>query len=915
MISLNKISKHYKNPVVNDFSYTFQNRGLIVVLGSSGSGKSTLLNLISGVDLDYQGEIQLDGTNLRLLNQTEQSSFRLNQTGYVFQDFKLLNLLSVKDNVLFNLDAIASVSKSMKEEMLDRALNYVSLMPKKNVAVKSLSGGEKQRVAIARAIVTEPKYLLCDEPTGNLDDKTAIQIFELLKKYSETHLVIVVSHDQEKSYTYADEIIHLQDGNIQSVEKLHSIDEKKLPNTKIQKKKWPRLSLNLLLRAGVRKMKEKKWRSAFVNLLSSSSLLALGVGVMIATTLRNQIVESFNNIVEENEILVSKRNPSPNPYTYYVSTPEDEVRALYEEYGDYCYDMGVMYLNNFNTFFKTYDRVNLRYMEDFKVPLPSFHSALFVNYVWPEEKTINRFYPDFSGELSLDEVIIGITYSQMVTLCQSLQIQRSFEALGAYLEAKEIMLSLEVANTDWEYEDKQVMRLKAVYNSSVSEVYHTSHYFNQNLFEEKMRFPTTLDINATDLAPFTLKKAFTLHTIEAPTDLIEEMTYNARFNDILLERSENFLKDTCVTTDSCLRNVLLVFTLDKNTVNVSDIIYFKRVANAIKAYYPSTYGGYQMHNSGLLAGFVSNIGFSFDEEKIVTVGDYFAKQTEGEMEDFPGVAIGSMTRFNNHGVLFSSDLSNITQGVAPTNYDEIVLSTGLIDYLGIKTNPIGEKLYYCMYSSTLDAVIIHDFVVTGIVNNPQNYLYHFPLFTISFFRDRLGVSSFNLLPTSLVLTFNEGVNMDLLVSELSAAFKDYQFTSPLVEIGKTVDEVMSYVKTIAFIFIGVTLVVTIMLLSLIAYLNTLENKKDVGLLKHLGHPRETIMQYMLSHTLAMALIATGLAILEMLVLQIFMSGAMASLLGGGTVLNISPLPFIIIVVVGLSLPLLITGIITRLSLH
>lgn len=914
MIEIKDVEKKFHDVVIKNFSYQFKNRGLVVILGHSGSGKSTLLNLISGVDNDYQGEIKLDGINLRLLSNKERSTFRLEKIGYVFQDFKLLNLLSVKDNILLNLDAISSITKSTKEEMLAQALNNVDLSNRKNAAIKTLSGGEQQRVAIARAIITEPKYLLCDEPTGNLDDKMAIKVFEVLKKYSENHLVIIVSHDEEKACQFADEIIRIKDGEIVDTKSYHSVNDLQPPNMRLLRKSLPFFSLGLCFRAGRRKIKEKKWRSVFVNLLTSFSLLALGVGIVIGTTLRGEIVSSFKSIINQNEIIVSRNNDDPNPYTSFVASDEMTAQQIYNDYGNYCYGLGVTYLNNFNTFFKTYDRVNFRYQEDFKISLPAFHSALFVNYVWPEEKVINRFYPSYPEQLSLHEVVLGIPYSQMVSLCQALQIQRSFEALGAYIEAKNISITLEVANDEWQYQDKQSLDLKAVYNSSVPEVLHSSHSFNQYLFETEMRFPTSLDISATDLAPYTLKKVYTLHTVETPTDLIEELSYDERFNDVLLERSETFLNQPCITDDSCLRNVVLIFTVDKNAVAISDIIYFKKIVSKIKNYYPSNTGGYQMHNSGLLAGFMSNVGFSFDSDKIVTVGDYFARQSEGEMEDFPGVAIGSITRFNNNGVLFSSDLSNIKKGVSPQNYSEIVISTGLLNFLGYQEDDLLPPLYYCMYSTALDAVVINQFTVVGLVENEKNYIYHFPLFPISFFRDRLGVSSFDLIPTSLVLTLEDDMNLDLALSSLSNAFKEYRFTSPLQEISASVDEVMDYVRTIASVFVSVTLVVTVMLIALIAYLNAIESKKEIALLKHLGHPTTTIMQYIVSHAFVTSLITSSLALAELIVFQLLSSGILSNYFGGGIALSIAVAPIIVVVLVGLTLPLIITMIVTYIVL-
>lgn len=915
MITLKKINKKYKENVISDFSYVFPNSGLIAILGDSGSGKSTLLNIISGVDSNYSGNLTIDDINIKLLNEDDNSTFRLNHIGYIFQDFRLLNLLSVFDNVIFNLDATSSLSKEAKNKLVEDALKFVGLEKKKKIAVNKLSGGEKQRVAIARAIVASPKYLLCDEPTGNLDDKNAVLIFELIKKYSESHLVILVSHDQEKTLRYADEIIYLKDGKIDHIKNLNKIKKGLIPQLKINKKNNVSLSWGLRLRSGKKKIQEKKWRSVFTNLISSISLLALGIGIIVTTSLRNQIISSFSNLINPNQIIVSKKSPNPNPYTSYISTDESVVRKIADEYSDYMYGMGVTYLNNFSQHFPDRDQVYIDF-NGRKILLPSYHSSIFNSYVWKDECSADIFFPELTSDLKINEVVLGLTYTDMRNLCRQLGLaDETYQILGSYLASHTVYLYLGIDNMSWEYENDIEFVLKSVYPSSTAEIYHTDNFFNQHVFEIEAQMPTTLDIMSEPEKPWTLKKVFTLHLTETPSYFVETLQYNKKYDDILIESAQNFLEDTCIATDTCPSNIVFVFTLDKNAVDVSDIITFKKIAPKIKNFYLSTISGYQMHSSGMIMGFSNNIAFSFDEDKALEVGDYFSKQIEGEMQNFPGTAIGGITRFNQNPVLFSSDLDDLNKGDLPNNYNEIVVSTGLIKHLGYEDNPLYQNLYYSVYSSTLEEVILNKFKIVGIVEEEKNYIYHYPLFTISFFRDKLGVSSFNLVPTSMVINLEADSNIDLLIADLSSSFKEYNFTCPLQEIGATVDETMNYVSSIAVIFSCIALVITTLLLALISYLNTIESINEINLLKHLGHNRKSINEYIVSHSLVMGIITTAIAIIELIIFQIFLSLFLGNFFGVASSITINILPFFIVILVGMLLPTVISYLVSNITLR
>ena len=202
-------SKHRKKvKALDSVSFTLPENGMIFIIGKSGSGKSTLLNMLGGLDEITRGEIIVDGNRLSSFSQKDYDNYRNTCVGFIFQDFHLLDDLTVEENVALALDLQCS---SDEEKVLD-ALKRVDLEGYEKRYPVELSGGQKQRVAIARALVKDPTVILADEPTGNLDAKTTEQVLDLLKEIAKTKLVLIVSHNLNDADKYADRILELSDG-------------------------------------------------------------------------------------------------------------------------------------------------------------------------------------------------------------------------------------------------------------------------------------------------------------------------------------------------------------------------------------------------------------------------------------------------------------------------------------------------------------------------------------------------------------------------------------------------------------------------------------------------------------------------------------------------------------------------------
>jgi putative ABC transport system ATP-binding protein len=184
----------------------------LAVLGPSGSGKSTLLNLLGALDKPTEGTLLIDGVDVSKLSDNQLSDLR-RRVGFVFQFFNLIPRFTARDNVDLSL-SIAGVSKAERKKRAEELLETVGLSDRINHKPAELSGGQQQRVAIARALANNPKFLLLDEPTGNIDSKTAREIMRLIKKLNEEGVtIIMVTHDQHLARE-AKRIVQMFDGVI-----------------------------------------------------------------------------------------------------------------------------------------------------------------------------------------------------------------------------------------------------------------------------------------------------------------------------------------------------------------------------------------------------------------------------------------------------------------------------------------------------------------------------------------------------------------------------------------------------------------------------------------------------------------------------------------------------------------------------
>lgn len=219
-IEADNVNKHYRMGetlirAVDGVSLEIAKGEFVALLGQSGSGKSSLLNLMAGLDRPTSGAIRVEGRNISELSRTELAEYRLKTVGMVFQSFNLIASMNVIENVELPM-RFAEIDRGDRDRLAREALERVGLSGRLRHRPAELSGGEQQRTALARALINRPQLLLADEPTGNLDSQTGMEIMDLIREFNDSlgMTVVMVTHERSLAERYAGRMVFLADGKL-----------------------------------------------------------------------------------------------------------------------------------------------------------------------------------------------------------------------------------------------------------------------------------------------------------------------------------------------------------------------------------------------------------------------------------------------------------------------------------------------------------------------------------------------------------------------------------------------------------------------------------------------------------------------------------------------------------------------------
>ena len=326
MLKLKNVSKFYYNKGIIASGFTKVNLELkigefVVITGESGSGKSTLLNVISGLDSYEEGEMYINGNETSHYTEKDFEDYRRKYIANIFQSFNLINSYTVYQNVELVMLLNGYKKHKVKKKILD-IIDQVGLTKFKNTKVSKLSGGQKQRVAIARAMVKDTPIIVADEPTGNLDSKSANEVIEILKKVAKDKLVVIVTHNIEQVEQYATKIIKMNDGKIIENTEIKKITDEPKP----QESEYNNISIFNKYRLGVRNTFNiaTKFLLLFaVFFFMSSAILAEYSGFQMSEeTVEEGYSIAFRDL-SQNRILINKKDK-----TSFTSEDYDKIKLL-----------------------------------------------------------------------------------------------------------------------------------------------------------------------------------------------------------------------------------------------------------------------------------------------------------------------------------------------------------------------------------------------------------------------------------------------------------------------------------------------------------------------------------------------------------------------------------------------------------
>ena len=849
LISLKNVSRLFSGrKVLDGVTFDFPSKGLFGIVGASGSGKSTLLNIIGGLDNSYSGLCSVGGCRLKEMDEEARSAFRLKHIGYVFQNFNLLELDSVLDNVLFPLSAVSSVSFRLQKRKAVELLSFVGLENKQSQRANTLSGGEKQRVAFARALSCDPAILLCDEPTGSLDGKSAAEVFSIMKRISEKCLVIVVSHDAFMVGSTADAVLTVCDGRIIGC---HKSDDFKASGSFLSlsvspPKERPCLGVSFLLRHSFNILRAKKWRTILTEGFISAGLVGLGLALFVSSSISSKMSKAFSSIMNPSEVVMSRANDASPSIGNVYAVGEEQAHSIVDRYPSLINDYGVSYLVNFEEFFIDGNRVFIQ-NGNRPIELPAFSIRSVNDYVWLDEHSDLTCFPERPISLEDDQVVVGLPFSAMFNLCYGLQILRNYEALGDYIEKESMNMIFQLENSNWSYCDEQIVNVRAVVASSEPTLFHFNHRWSSYVFETKMRFPTS-DGSASSL-PWIMNKVFFLVPSKSKTDFLKAAKKDGSLASYVFERPASEYDSThCPIGEVCALNRLYLYLADKFSIPYEDIDSVAAQKGFFSSYFLCPRGSYVVYPGSLMEGFSHKLFVSDRKSEIEQLIDASSLQDERLVgDDFslpPNSLEGGYLKTANGGVSFSSDLSHLISGRRLIGNDEIVISRRLSRlwnspddfYL---TASIGENIH--------DGKVERDFriaqlKVVGIVDEEKAVIYHESSWTVDFFRDALGMSSFFLEPTDAIFTLKDPASSEQVISRLSRDFPAYRFVNPSKAVMLSVASTISYVELMLRLFSAVSLAISILLFIVVSVIAMAENKREIYLLYSLGVSRRDIAE-------------------------------------------------------------------------
>ena len=834
MININNLTKKFnENVVLSKVSISISSPGIYVICGESGCGKTTLINILGLMDEEYEGDYYFINQNVKNMTNQEKELIRYNQISYIYQNPKFLENESIKVNL-----EIALNKKYRKKELIEN-LKKVNLNINYNKKVSFLSGGERKRLAILISILKDTPLILADEITVGLDNENKINIMNYLLELSKTKIILLLTHDISFIKHYIKNVYYIKNKQIF----IKTKDEIVYEN---ETRKDNKLQKTFIRKHIINHIKSKTLRTLLSTLCMVIALVSFGFSILLTSSLSDSITDSLSKNINDQQILVTKKEEMKR-MNKNITLDKYEIKEIQREYNHYFDYSGINYLNNLSTFFK--DEDYLEVIIDHKRYNLKGYCANSINNFTYIELDDEPFIYSSKKMLEEDEIILSLTNNQVYTFCNLLNIEYKDESsLLSYLINFPLNLSFYFSNSDWEYEIEVNLKMIGYTISDEKNIYHTDSLWNEYFLEEVLQLIYSYELDVIDEIPWTMKKIHYLKLKEGKEMMfLQEFLSNINMESYaygILRREDAFLVYFIKKYDNNFTKNSLDNLLNENLVN----------------YQPCSTNGYNVIENALLKGFVKPT-YICNEYKLIeeyidynsysasNLGNYQSTILTYTNEQLLSLNLLDSSNSNFVTVKTYNNEGNEIVGRYPKKYNEIIVSRGLLNSLNISLNNevFSEKQVYFLTLKDIEYAngkyknnyIIEKLIICGVIEEDEKFVY-VPSYWSSIYLTLILEDNYVNYPITSSLYDYKGHDIETYIDELNQKYPKYNFSNPLLDYKKKVDETLYYLNLGLNIFSFFCLSSSLLMIFISSYLFVNDTKKEIGIYTFYGYQRKSI---------------------------------------------------------------------------
>ena len=846
MLQLKNITKNYLSgdnevQALKGIDIEFRENEFVSILGQSGCGKTTLLNIIGGLDRYTSGDLIINGKSTKEFKDKDWDTYRNHSVGFVFQSYNLIPHQTVLANVELAL-TISGVGKAERKKKAIEALQKVGLGDQLNKKPNQMSGGQMQRVAIARALVNDPDILLADEPTGALDSKTSVQVMEILKEISKDRLIIMVTHNPELAKKYSSRIVKLLDGKIIDDSNPYKSSEEDVKKARNKKDKSGKASMKFTtaVRLSLNNLMTKKGRTFLTSFAGSIGI----IGIALILSLSHGM-QSYINRVEEDTL---------SSYPLTIQEASIDVTSMLEA----MMGNGEKEEHNDN---KIYSRpiVN-NILETVSTKLQTNNLEEFKKYLESGDTNIKDYINAIQYEYNLN---LNIYKQNEDKTYQQVNPSKVFDELGF----GEMMESRQSASS----------MMSGSMAMTQTDVW-TEMLDNQNLLQSQY------DVLAGN---WPTKYNEVVLIVDENNEVSDYTLYSLGIKDIK-ELNESMEK---------IKNKEKVEAGESESYSYDDLLNYKFKILLNTDYYKKSGNAWQdMSNDD---EYMKNVVENAEEITIVGI----IKPNEETVSSSGAGMIGYTKELKEYVINKINETEIVKEQKESPN---INVFTGIefpenqnssFDYSQLTDEQR-------MYMSTLSEADLAELMKNYAENSTATYDSNL---------STLGVVDLNK-PSTINIYPKDFESKDMITTKISE-YNDKQTNDEKEEnvitytdiVGVMMSSVSTIINVISYVliaFVGISLVVSSIMIGIITYISVLERTKEIGILRSIGASKKDVSRVFNAETLIIGLVAGLIGIVVTLLLNIPINMIIKSIVG---ISNISKLPTvgaIILVVISVGLTMI-----------